>query len=583
VSKLVTMAVIGRIRRRLAIAIVITALIPVLVAIWLAESAIRQTSERFFMPEVGARLDQSLELYQELAHAVKSRMRAEAAEIAAQPALQQLAPESPREVVQRELERQLKRHPTLVSLAVEAGDEVLANVDRGKPLDPKRENRLRVELPLRAGAADDLPLDDRLGDMRPVDDVVADDRAEEDSAPSERAADGAPRLIAVFAAERARFDELETMGQFVTTYKQVASRRRDDEKSYIYALALLLGITILAAVGVGSLFARGVTTRIDELAEATQRVGAGDLSVRVSERGTDEITDFARAFNRMLAEIESSRARIEYLQRIGAWQEMARRLAHEIKNPLTPIQLAVQEVHRRYHGDEADYAKLLDITLEIVEDEVGTLRRLVTEFSDFARLPQAKLEEADLVEFLAAQRQRLLLSDEEMRDGDRESILDLDPAVAVLIELPDTAASVYLDRQMFRRALINLIRNAVEAVQETGKAGGEVKVGLERAGDYWEVHVDDNGPGLDKALAAAIFDPYVTGKRDGTGLGLAIVKKIVIEHGGSVFATASPMGGARFTVRVPALGSAAARALWKASSSRQRLDTEREQRPQLSA
>ena len=95
--------------------------------------------------------------------------------------------------------------------------------------------------------------------------------------------------------------------------------------------------------------------------------------------------------------------------------------------------------------------------------------------------------------------------------------------------------------------------------------------------------MDDNGPGLDKALAAAIFDPYVTGKRDGTGLGLAIVKKIVIEHGGSVFATASPMGGARFTVRVPALGSAAARALWKASSSRQRLDKEREQRPQLSA
>lgn len=593
-SKLVTMAVIGRIRRRLAIAIVITALIPVLVAIWLAESAIRQTSERFFMPEVGTRLDQSLELYQELAHAVKSRMRAEAAEIAAQPALERLTADAPkqlaseREIVQRELERQLKRHPTLVSLTVEAGDEVVANVDRGKPLDPQRENRLRVELPLRAGAADDLPLDarpgdGRPGDDRPVDDVAVDDRAEEDSAPDERATDSAPRLIAVFAAERARFDELETMGQFVTTYKQVASRRRDDERSYIYALALLLGITILAAVGVGSLFARGVTARIDELAEATQRVGAGDLSVRVSERGTDEITDFARAFNRMLAEIESSRARIEYLQRIGAWQEMARRLAHEIKNPLTPIQLAVQEVHRRYHGDEADYAKLLDITLEIVEDEVGTLRRLVTEFSDFARLPQAKLEEADLVEFLAAQRQRLLLSDEEMRDGDRESILDLDPAVAVLIELPDTAASVYLDRQMFRRALINLIRNAVEAVQEAGKAGGEVKVGLERAGDYWEVHVDDNGPGLDKALAAAIFDPYVTGKRDGTGLGLAIVKKIVIEHGGSVFATASPMGGARFTVRVPALGSAAARALWKASSSRQRLDKEREQRPQLSA
>lgn len=524
------MAVIGRIRRRLAVAIVLTALIPVLVAIWLAESAIRQTSERFFMPEVGARLDQSLELYQELAHAVKSRMRAEAAEISAQPRLRELARTKDAQALSTELTRQFKAHPSLVSLSVEQEDEVIASVDRGKPLDPARENRLRVELPL---DADD--------------------------------AEGAPGLVAVFAAERARFDELETMGQFVNTYKQVASRRREDEKSYIYALALLLGITILAAVGVGSMFARGVTQRIDELAEATQRVAMGDLSVRVSERGSDEITDFARAFNKMLAEVESSRARIEYLQRIGAWQEMARRLAHEIKNPLTPIQLAVQEIHRRYPGDDPEYAKLLDTTLEIVEDEVGTLRRLVSEFSNFARLPQAELEEADLAEFLRGQRQRYSLGDDDARDGDRESMLELEAGVAITFEIPSAAARVYLDHQMFRRVLINLVRNAVQAVHESTRRPGMIRVGLERSGDYWEVRVDDNGPGLDEALAAAIFDPYVTGKRDGTGLGLAIVKKIVIEHGGTVAASHGPMGGARFTVRLPALGTAAARALYEAS------------------
>src|SRR5690606_32696489 len=167
------------------------------------------------MPEVGARLDQSLELYQELAHAVKSTMRAEAAEIAAQPALRQLPEPPERAAIEAELARHFKRHPSLVSLTVEAGDEVLGSVDRGKPVDPERENRLRVELPLGGEALDDPASDD------------------------------APRLIAVFAAERARFDELETMGQFVNTYKQVASRRRDDERSYIYALALLLGITIL--------------------------------------------------------------------------------------------------------------------------------------------------------------------------------------------------------------------------------------------------------------------------------------------------------------------------------------------------
>ena len=137
------------------------------------------------------------------------------------------------------------------------------------------------------------------------------------------------------------------MSQFVDTYKQVERRRESDEQSYVYAFAALLGITIVAAVGVGTLLARGVSSRLGELADATKRVGAGDLSIRVPEDGAAEIADLAGAFNRMLGEVEASRARIEYLQRIGAWQEMARRLAHEIKNPLTPIQLAVQEVHRR--------------------------------------------------------------------------------------------------------------------------------------------------------------------------------------------------------------------------------------------
>ena len=101
----------------------------------------------------------------------------------------------------------------------------------------------------------------------------------------------------------------------------------------------LLGITILGAIGVGSLFARGVSGRIAELAEATKRVGAGDLSIRVPESGSDEIADLAREFNRMLGEVESSRARIEYLQRIGAWQEMARRLAHGAACPVLTIPL----------------------------------------------------------------------------------------------------------------------------------------------------------------------------------------------------------------------------------------------------
>ncbi len=533
------MAASGRIRRRLALAIVLTALIPVLVAIWLADSMVRQTAAKFFVPEIGVRLDQSLGLYQELARAVKASMRNAASAIAADTELREAAVQKDSAGAKRALQRLFPRFPTLVSLEVrDAEGQQLARVDRGRPLDPQSENKLEVLRPLAEALDEAVP-------------TVDEDDVDEDFG-------DVPRVIAVFAADKQRFDELTGMSQFVDTYKQVELRRQADERSFLYAFAALLGITIVAAVGVGTLLARGVSSRLGALADATKQVGAGDLTIRVDETGGDEITDLARAFNRMLGEVETSRARIEYLQRIGAWQEMARRLAHEIKNPLTPIQLAVQEMHRRYDGDDARFRTLLDTTLEIVEDEVGTLRRLVSEFSNFARLPQAELEELDFVELLDEQRAQLTLGEEETG----ESILS--PGVELSFRLPDTPGLVYMDRQMFRRVLINLVRNACQAITDSGRGVGKVCVQLERGADDFVLHVDDDGPGIDADMRETIFDPYVTTRSEGTGLGLAIVKKIVVEHGGSITAKESALGGARVSVRLPAAGSPAGKQLLEA-------------------
>ncbi|HSU39607.1 MAG TPA: ATP-binding protein, partial [Polyangiaceae bacterium] len=273
-----------------------------------------------------------------------------------------------------------------------------------------------------------------------------------------------------------------------------------------------------------------------------------DLSVRVPEARDDELGTLAREFNRMLTEVETSRARIEYLQRISAWQEMARRLAHEIKNPLTPIQLAVQDIHRRYEGKNPEFQKLLDTTLEVVEDEVGTLRRLVGEFSDFARLPQAELEPADVSEFLSELAERPLFGEEERRsDSDAPGL-----APRIEFDVPKEQALAKIDRQMLRRVVINLVQNAVQALAQT-KRPGHVVVRLGRQGGSLVLDVDDDGPGIPPELRAAVFDPYVTTKTDGTGLGLAIVKKIVVEHHGTISAEQSPEGGARLRVRLPAL------------------------------
>ncbi len=517
----------GRIRRRLALAIVLTALIPLGAAIWLAENTVRQTAARFFVPEVGSHLDRSLGLYQELARTVKALMRQEGAEIALRPGLRKAAKTGERAAIEAQLRTAFAEHPSLVSLTVRDPDaKVLGEIKRATPLDPEKENQLEV--------------------TRPLADVPDGDDANE--------------LVAVFAADKNHFDELVEMSQFVDTYKQIEERRGADERGYVLAFTVLFGITIIAAIGVGTFLARGVSSRIGELAEATRLVGEGNLNIRVPESGSDEIADLARAFNRMLGEVESSRGRIEYLQRISAWQEMARRLAHEIKNPLTPIQLAVQEIHRRYNGDDAQYRRLVDTTLEIVEDEVGTLRRLVSEFSDFARLPQASLERADLSEFLREQAARFGIREGERDSGDAlEDLLSLDGAagsMAVEFELPNAPAEALMDRQMLRRVLFNLVRNAAQAA--LGRDNARVRVKLTRDGEFWNLDVDDNGPGIPPEMRETVFDPYVTTKEDGTGLGLSIVKKIVIEHGGTIRADGSSLGGARLRVRLPVLGTRAA-------------------------
>jgi nitrogen fixation/metabolism regulation signal transduction histidine kinase len=491
----------GRIRRRLALAILLTALIPVCAAIWLSRIMVRQSSERFFMPEIGERLTQSLQLYQDLASAVKARMRANARTLAGSPDIAMSLKDGDKLELSRSLDSALARYPELVSLTVLGSDDsTLANADRGYPLDTAREHALHVR----------------------------------------ESVGGNATLMATFATDRARFEQHEAMGRFVAAYAQLEQRRNPDEWSYVAAFAALLGITIVAAVGVGSFLARGVSTRLLRLVRATEQVGAGDLSLRVEVGDDDEISELARAFNHMLEEVESNRSRIEYLQRLATWQGMARRLAHEIKNPLTPIQLAVQEVHQRYKGPDKAYRQVVNTTLEVVEAEVGTLRRLVSEFSDFARLPKARLEPDDLFEFLSAQR------------GQQELIGDPEGGIEVRFFVPPgQLAPVRLDRQMFRRVLANLLNNGIQAAGEA-EGGARVHVRADPVDGRWlRLHVDDNGPGIPTELRDSIFDPYVTHKVGGSGLGLAIAKKIIVEHGGSISVDTSPLGGARLTVCLP--------------------------------
>jgi two-component system, NtrC family, nitrogen regulation sensor histidine kinase NtrY len=425
-----------------------------------------------------------------------------------------------------------------------------AEVFRSYFTDRKEEFRRRAHIIAATGVTDVASLAATEGLLRARLLDGDDDMAgwETDAATLAHSREAPPIVVALPAKnkdERARVLEL-TFGIPLDMYENFLSLRdaidKEQQLDRVYDLmiprflrqyVLMVLVMLAAAPLIGWLFARQVTRRVARLHDAARRVGAGDLQVRVAPKGKDELAELGRAFDGMVAELGQARSRLEYLQKVSAWQEVARRLAHEIKNPLTPIQLAVQELASKYRGDDASYRQLLDTACEILREEITGLRRLVDDFSAFAKLPKVEPAAIDL---------NLLLAE----------ILRLQPEWQAAVCVVANPAPVYAmcDRTLFRRVIANLVENAMQAAQGAGRTP-EIRIQAEPQGERAAVIVDDNGPGVPETDRQHIFDPYVTHREGGTGLGLAIVRKIVIDHGGDVTVGQSPLGGARFTVELP--------------------------------
>ncbi len=324
-------------------------------------------------------------------------------------------------------------------------------------------------------------------------------------------------------------DDYQNVNAAITKAKLIERVRTEELPSdYRTAFLILMGLAALAAAAIGLFASQIITKPIAALVTTARRVSDGQVDARAELTGKNEMAELGAAFNTMLDDLAQSRNQIEYLQRIGAWQDVARRLAHEIKNPLTPIQLAVQQTVSQYKGDDARFAKTLQETGEIVEEEIAGLRRLVDTFRTLGQRPKVEKHPVALADVMHE--------------------LELDPAFAAKLSLvpPSAPVTVRADKLLLKRVLANLVENGIHA-------GGSVVVTWATGGDSVTITIDDRGNGVAPADRDKIFEPNVTTKATGTGLGLAISRKIAIEHGGELELAPdrAPTGGARFVVTLP--------------------------------
>jgi two-component system, NtrC family, nitrogen regulation sensor histidine kinase NtrY len=297
---------------------------------------------------------------------------------------------------------------------------------------------------------------------------------------------------------------------------------------------LLIGsATLASALLITVLLSRGLARPVRALAEQAQRVIHGDPNPVVAT-GARELVEAAEAFNRAISDLVALRKRLAVTERIAARREIARRVAHEIKNPLLPIRASVETLRRLRARNDPAFDEYFDEATRTVLDEVARISNIVSEFTRFARLPAPEPAPFNAEEAVRA-------------------VVSLHAAAGAPIDFAaDPCPDVNADRDQVVQVVTNLVQNAQQAL--AGRANGRVQVRLAREQDKLVLSVSDNGPGIAPEMRGRLFEPYATTKAEGTGLGLAIVERIVVEHGGEISAGDAAGGGASFVVKLPLSG-----------------------------
>jgi len=306
----------------------------------------------------------------------------------------------------------------------------------------------------------------------------------------------------------------------------------------IRSAALLVGGGgIFLAILLSSWAAARVTRPVEELAEAARAVTAGNWEARVKSTSSDELGELADAFNHMTSELTEQREKLVQTERVAAWRELARRLAHELKNPLFPLQLTVENLIRAREQSPQMFEEIFKESSSTLLAEIANLKAIISRFSEFSRMPQPQFQRVQLNDIA---RNVLRLFQAQFESPGR-------PPLQCKLELHESLPTVAADPELLHRAISNLVLNAMDAMPN----GGTLTLRSMTSSDRVILEVADTGGGLTSEECERLFTPYYTSKAHGTGLGLAIVQSVVTDHDGRISVHSQPGQGTVFRMELP--------------------------------
>jgi len=320
------------------------------------------------------------------------------------------------------------------------------------------------------------------------------------------------------------------IGNSRRSYVELKRRIRD-------AALLVGGGGVVLAILLSSWASARVTRPVVDLARAAQDVASGNWSASVQVEGHDEVAQLAESFNRMTSELLAQKERLVQTERVAAWRELARRLAHELKNPLFPLQLTVENLIRAREQSPEIFEEIFRESSQTLLAEISNLKGIINRFSEFSRMPQPQLQRVQVNEIVEAVAR---LFQAQFQAKGRE-------AIHCQMQLDRRLDPIAADPELLHRALSNLVLNAMDAMPN----GGTLTLRTRRDDGKVAIEVCDTGSGLTRQECERIFTPYYTSKQHGTGLGLAIVQSVVSDHGGRISVQSEPGKGTTFVIELP--------------------------------